>query len=53
MRIQEEIKGLNVQNPNDCVNPYAFGGIVAIMNIIGSQISARTWKKDLYQPFVK
>ncbi|GFI53795.1 toll/interleukin-1 receptor domain-containing protein [uncultured Alistipes sp.] len=34
MRIQEEIKGLNVQNPNDCVNPYAFGGIVAIMNIL-------------------
>lgn len=45
MRIREEIKGLNARNPNDCVNPYAFGGIIAIMNVLARKYLHTSGKK--------
>ncbi|MCM1301464.1 MAG: hypothetical protein NC226_07070 [Bacteroides cellulosilyticus] len=45
MRIREEIKGLNAKNPNDCVNPYAFGGINAIVNVLARKYLHMSGKK--------
>ena len=64
-RLAEELQHVKYMQPNQCVNPYSFGAIVAIVNILGRKylkpkvetrklfISHSSLDKDIVKEFIK